>query len=184
MSNNCCRRCLKGVSRRMPCFVAWTLLLVLSTLYFVFICPSITRDLCVYIPLIQGLIFSIVINNLILATFTDPGRYSRAPADENDDSESTFHKTGFSLFLLRLISYLSFDFLVEIHRIQCRMKWCQTCGFYRPPRCSHCSVCDFCIDVNIFLFDDRLNSVENEDIDSSFLLFVSLIRHLIIIVHG
>ncbi|CAF1329993.1 unnamed protein product [Adineta ricciae] len=62
-------------------------------------------------------------------TFTDPGRYSRAPPDENDDSETTFHKT------------------VEIHGTQCRMKWCQTCGFYRPPRCSHCSVCDFCIDT-------------------------------------
>ncbi|CAF1127942.1 unnamed protein product [Adineta steineri] len=129
MSNNCCRRCVRGISRRIPCFVAWSLLIVLSTIYFIFICPWITNHLWKYIPLIQGLILLFVIENFFLATFTDPGRYSRAPPDENDDSETTFHKT------------------VEIHGTQCRMKWCQTCGFYRPPRCSHCSVCDFCIDT-------------------------------------
>lgn len=129
MSNDRCNRCLKGLSRRIPCFVAWTLLLSSTVLYLVFICPSIVKQFSLIVALIQGIILIFVINNFLMATFTDPGRYGRAPADENDDSETTFHKT------------------VEIHGSQCRMKWCQTCGFYRPPRCSHCSVCDFCIDT-------------------------------------
>ena len=149
MSDNRCHRCLKGLSRRIPCFVAWTLLLVLSAVYFIFICPSISNEFSYVVPIVQGLIFLTVVNNLLLATFTDPGRYSRAPSDETDDSETTFHKTGKQIHVSSVDgTTTSVSFSVEIHGTQCRMKWCQTCGFYRPPRCSHCSVCDFCIDVS------------------------------------
>jgi hypothetical protein len=99
MSSN---RCLKGISRRIPCFLAWSLLLILSSIYFIFICPWIIKELSIYIPIIQGFIFLIVINNLILAIFTDPGRYNRAPQDENDDSETAFHKTGLVIYLFFL----------------------------------------------------------------------------------
>ncbi|EDV20178.1 uncharacterized protein TRIADDRAFT_32479, partial [Trichoplax adhaerens] len=35
---------------------------------------------------------------------------------------------------------------VTIRDISIKLKWCDTCHFYRPPRTSHCSICDSCVE--------------------------------------
>ncbi|KAL8180272.1 UNVERIFIED_CONTAM: putative palmitoyltransferase zdhhc8 [Gekko kuhli] len=93
-------------------------------------CPWLTRAVSPAIPLYNGLVFLFVIANFSMATFMDPGVFPRADEDEDkdDDFRAPLYKN------------------VEIKGIQVRMKWCATCHFYRPPRCSHCSVCDNCVE--------------------------------------
>ncbi|XP_028159640.1 palmitoyltransferase ZDHHC5 isoform X1 [Ostrinia furnacalis] len=127
-------------TRYIPATFAWTLLLGTTSLFFYFPCQYYLHK-HPWVPAYQGVITFFVLANFTLATFMDPGVIPKAPPDE--DREDDF----------RAPLYRS----VEINGITVRMKWCVTCKFYRPPRCSHCSVCNHCIET----FDHHCPWVNN-----------------------
>ncbi|XP_052223010.1 palmitoyltransferase ZDHHC8B-like isoform X2 [Dreissena polymorpha] len=124
----------------IPAVCAWTLLLGTSGVFVVFVFPYL-YTVSLGLPIYVGLLIIFVVANFGLATFMDPGIYPRAHEDEvkDDDFRAPLYKN------------------VEIKGITVRMKWCATCQFYRPPRCSHCSVCNNCIET----FDHHCPWVNN-----------------------
>ncbi|XP_041424954.1 palmitoyltransferase ZDHHC5 isoform X3 [Xenopus laevis] len=118
-------------SKYVPVAAATVFLVGSTTLFFIFTCPWLSVEVSLALPAYNAVMFLFVLANFSMATFMDPGIFPRAEEDEDkeDDFRAPLYKT------------------VEVRGVQVRMKWCSTCRFYRPPRCSHCSVCDNCVEV-------------------------------------
>ncbi|XP_052342600.1 palmitoyltransferase ZDHHC5-A-like isoform X2 [Oncorhynchus keta] len=149
-------------SRYVPVSAATAFLVGSTTLFFCFTCPWLSEQFSVVVPIYNGVTFLFVLANFCMATFMDPGIFPRADEDEDkeDDFRAPLYKT------------------VEIRGIQVRMKWCSTCRFYRPPRCSHCSVCDNCVED----FDHHCpwvnNCIGRRNYRHFFLFLLSLTVHI------
>ncbi|KAJ8386299.1 hypothetical protein AAFF_G00174950 [Aldrovandia affinis] len=117
------------------------LILVTSTLFFIFDCPFLVEHLTSCIPVIGGVLFVFVVISLLQTSFTDPGILPRAGLDEAADIERQIDNSGSS-------SYRPPPRTKEILIRQqvVKLKYCFTCKMFRPPRTSHCSLCDNCVE--------------------------------------
>ncbi|KAG7457796.1 hypothetical protein MATL_G00231140 [Megalops atlanticus] len=118
------------------------LILVTSTLFFIFDCPFLVEHLTSCIPVIGGVLFVFVVISLLQTSFTDPGILPRAGPDEAADIERQIDNAGSSS------SYRPPPRTKEvlIHQQVVKLKYCFTCKMFRPPRTSHCSLCDNCVE--------------------------------------
>ncbi|XP_042601033.1 palmitoyltransferase ZDHHC18-B-like [Cyprinus carpio] len=119
------------------------LIVLTSGLFFIFDCPFLVEHLTGCIPAIGGVLFVFVIISLLQTRFTDPGILPRATPEEAADIEKQIdNPTGLSS------SYRPPPRTKEvvINQQVVKLKYCFTCKIFRPPRTSHCSLCDNCVE--------------------------------------
>ncbi|KAM6994866.1 palmitoyltransferase ZDHHC18a isoform 1-T1 [Tautogolabrus adspersus] len=117
------------------------LIVVTCGLFFAFDCPFLVKHLTVFIPVIGGVLFVFVVLSLLRTSFTDPGILPRATPDEAADIEKQIDTSGSSTYRPppRTKEIL-------INQQVVKLKYCFTCKTFRPPRTSHCSLCDNCVE--------------------------------------
>ncbi|GAB2279302.1 Protein S-acyltransferase 8 [Dionaea muscipula] len=100
-----------------------------------------------YAILVVAIVFTIYVLALLLcASAQDPGiipRNSHPPEEEIYYESSTSVDAGG-----RPTPSLQFPRTKEVmvNGMPVRVKYCETCMLYRPPRCSHCSICNNCVE--------------------------------------
>ncbi|XP_030320328.1 palmitoyltransferase ZDHHC18 isoform X4 [Calypte anna] len=87
----------------------------------------------------SGLFFAF--DCLLQTSFRDPGILPRATPSEAADLEKQIDNMGNSSYRppARTME-------VVINKYVVKLKYCYTCKMFRPPRTSHCSVCDNCVE--------------------------------------
>ncbi|XP_015225135.1 PREDICTED: probable palmitoyltransferase ZDHHC14, partial [Cyprinodon variegatus] len=102
-------------------------------------CPYLASHLSPVIPAAGAVLFIFVMGMLFRASFSDPGVLPRATPDEAADLERQIDQTGCSKPPPRTREVL-------INGQTVKLKYCFTCKIFRPPRASHCSLCDNCVE--------------------------------------
>ncbi|KAM9434153.1 palmitoyltransferase ZDHHC18-B [Clarias gariepinus] len=119
------------------------LILITSALFFVFDCPFLVEHLTGCIPGIGAVLFVFVLISLLQTSFSDPGILPRATPEEAADIEKQIDNPNGCTSSYRPPPRTK---EVVINQQVVKLKYCFTCKIFRPPRTSHCSLCDNCVE--------------------------------------
>ncbi|EDW72818.2 uncharacterized protein Dwil_GK16977, isoform C [Drosophila willistoni] len=115
-----------------------------SALFFAFDCPFLAERINPVIPIVGAILYFFTMSSLLRTTFTDPGVIPRASNDEAAYIEKQIEVPN----SLNSPTYRppprTKEVLVKGQTV--KLKYCFTCKIFRPPRASHCSLCDNCVD--------------------------------------
>ncbi|XP_021934901.1 palmitoyltransferase ZDHHC9 isoform X2 [Zootermopsis nevadensis] len=124
-------------------YVTLGLIVGTSGLFFAFDCPYLAIQITPAIPVIGGVLFLFVMSALLRTSFSDPGVIPRATPDEAAYTEKQIVPNSANSPTYRPPPRTK-DVLVRGQPV--RLKYCYTCKIFRPPRASHCSLCDNCVE--------------------------------------
>uniref|UniRef100_A0A3Q3VQD9 Palmitoyltransferase n=1 Tax=Mola mola TaxID=94237 RepID=A0A3Q3VQD9_MOLML len=123
-----------------------TLFLIVGTcsLFFAFECPYLAVHLSPAIPVFAVFLFFFVIAMLLRTSFSDPGVLPRALPEEATFIEMEIEAANGNVPAGQRPPPRIRN--VQINNQIVKLKYCYTCKIFRPPRASHCSICDNCVD--------------------------------------
>ncbi|CAI5770326.1 probable palmitoyltransferase ZDHHC14 isoform X1 [Podarcis lilfordi] len=129
-------------------YLTLVLILVTSGLFFAFDCRYLSDQITPAIPAVGAVLFFFVMGTLLRTSFSDPGVLPRATPDEAADLERQIGNTeeianGSSSGGYRPPPRTK-EVLINGQTV--KLKYCFTCKIFRPPRASHCSLCDNCVE--------------------------------------
>jgi len=130
-------------------FVSLSLITVTFVLFLAFDCRMTLVEEYKYgilIPVICSLLYIFVLSMLFRTSFSDPGVIPRASNEQAKqiEKQQLEEERAISNFKgyrppLRIKE-------IEINGVTIKLKYCFTCKIFRPPRASHCSICDNCVE--------------------------------------
>ncbi|NXU47634.1 ZDHC9 Palmitoyltransferase, partial [Turnix velox] len=123
-----------------------TLCLILGTcaLFFAFECRYLAVQLSPAIPVFAAVLFLFAMATLLRTSFSDPGVIPRALPDEAAFIEMEIEATNGTVPQGQRPPPRIKNF--QINNQIVKLKYCYTCKIFRPPRASHCSICDNCVE--------------------------------------
>lgn len=135
-------------SRDFPAFlVAFSALVVPSGLFMGFTCPFLFKNVSPAVVFIFVYLFLLAVTSMLRTSWSDPGIIPRdldpSPPTEYIEDQNAQNNTNFAYEQARSIPLPK---EVKINGQPVRLKYCETCKIYRPPRCSHCRQCDNCVE--------------------------------------
>ncbi|KAJ8026807.1 putative palmitoyltransferase ZDHHC14 [Holothuria leucospilota] len=139
---HCGGRIMMGRDKGMF-FTTFGLFIFTGALFFAFDCVYLAKEVHWIIPIVGGVLYILSLSNLLWASFSDPGILPRATVDEAADIEKNLETPKPDNPTYRPPPRIK---EVTVNGVHMTLKYCYTCRIFRPPRASHCSMCDNCVD--------------------------------------
>ncbi|XP_045197413.2 palmitoyltransferase ZDHHC9-like isoform X3 [Mercenaria mercenaria] len=140
----CCNGRIMMARQNGIFYFTCTLIIATCGLFFGFDCPYLAKHVTPAIPAVGGALFIFVMATLFRTSFSDPGVIPRATPDEAADIERQIDIPNSAVPGAYRPPPRTKEVVIKGQVV--KLKYCFTCKIFRPPRASHCSLCDNCVE--------------------------------------